>query len=196
MKKVLLALAIALCSVATSRADLIFSTSATDSGAGTTLNLTQGDSASLYIWISTNAGQVLNGVSLSALSSNAEVLQATAHLHNNSDNRWNDAGFSSGTLGDLFVDSNAVDLFAPGGIATTGRTDFTLFSEIQFDATGVGSTTVQLDRGRFNIAARVGGPFTATFGSATVNVAAIPEPSSIAALALLVGGLAAARRRR
>lgn len=175
-----------------SSADIVFSTSNTSHTAGTNLSLNVGDSGSMFVWISTNNGQELDAVSLSILSNNADVLEATAHNINNPSNRW--FGVAPGVLGDLVTDSNAFTLF--GGLSTNGKTDFTLHSEIAFTATSLGQTVLSFAEGKDFMSDGTGVPIWDQFATGTAVVTAVPEPSSALLLTGVVCVAAAYRRRR
>ncbi len=185
-------------SIAPVQADIIFSTSSDDPFAGTNLQIANvGDSGSLFVFFSTEQDRVLQGVSFNIDSSDAETLQATAHLvQNPGSTRWNQT--SPGALGDMVVDSRAAALFAPFGLGTTGHGDFVLYSELQFVATANGTTELSFSRGPLGLSYRgIQGDQWDTFSTGTAIVTvAIPEPTSAI---LLVGtglGLVSIRRRR
>jgi hypothetical protein len=201
MKKIVFTLLFLCLAASQAQADIVFSTSGTDANAGTNLNVEVGQSASMFVWVSTNAGFTINGLNINILSSEADVLQATSHLiANPGGTRWNAS--APGTLGDLATNVNAIALFAPAGLSTTGLNDFVLFSEVQFDATALGTTNLSFTQGANSVTYRGVQGQTAWSqwnapGTGTVNViSAIPEPSSAAVLGLLsIGGLALRRRR-
>ncbi len=179
--------------VSPAHAAIILSSSGTNANAGADLSLQLNQASSFYVWVSTNPGQQINGLSLSILSSNPSVLNATSHTVSNPGGRW--FSVNPGTLGDLVTNSNAVQLTS--GLTTTGQSDFTLHSEIQFVATGLGSTNVTIQPGSGNIAALGQGNIgpSISFGGGSVNVSAVPEPGSIALISL-VGTTLAIRRWR
>ena len=197
-KRLFLFLAMLTLAVAPIQADIIFSTSSVDPFAGTNLQLTNvGDSGSIFVFFSTEEGRVLQGVSFNIDSSDADTLEATAHLvQNPGSTRWNQT--SPGALGDMVVDSRAAALFAPFGLGTMGHGDFVLYSELQFVATAFGNTGLSFSRGPLGLSYRgIQGDQWDTFttGTAIVTVA-IPEPTSAI---LLVGaglGLVSIRRRK
>lgn len=177
------------------RADIIFSIDRNNAAAGNTLNLLEGQSGSMFVFISTEAGQTFNGMGLDILSSDPAVLQATAYNVANPSGRW--LGIFPAMLGDLVTEANAFNIV--GGLSTTGLTDFTLHSEIVFDATALGSTQLTFAENANLITAGLDSVAnTISFGVGSVNVTAIPEPSSYAVLGVLgltVGGYRRLRRR-
>lgn len=193
-----------LCLVATSaRADIVFSTSATDAFAGSDLVMNNGTSSSMFVWVSTEPGQTLAGISIDILSSDAAILQATSHEVFGSvplgGDRWAQVG--EGDLGDLVDDGFGFAL--PGisgtGISTGDLGTFTLFSEVQFQATGVGTTGLSFDFGSQGISDgdTSFGPGDITFGTGSVSsLTAVPEPGSFAVLGLAGLGMGIYRRRR
>lgn len=182
------------------RADLVFSTSATDANAGTTVNMFEGDTASLYIWVSSLNGQTINGMGLDILSNDAAILQAISHTIENpivfgSTRRWNGTP-NGGTLGDLAIRSRAAAVTTPG-VSTSGASDFVLHSTLQFTATALGSTEITFREGQDRMTAVGQGSIFSSIsrGTANVNVlTAVPEPGSFAVLGL--AGLACAGVRR
>jgi hypothetical protein len=176
-------------------AGIILSTSGTDANAGGDLEIFENASSSLFVWVSTDAGQTINGLSLNILSSDASILDATAHLIANPDSRWN--GSNGGTLGDLVTGSNAISLF--GGLSTAGQDEFVLHSEVQFNATALGTTAISFTPGIQGISARGEGDISGSiaFGTGSVSViSAVPEPSSMALLGVAGIGFIARRRSK
>lgn len=198
MKTLLLSAAIAFGLLATpSLAAVQFSTSGTDAGQGNSLSLQVGQSGSLFVWVSTDAGQTIAGIGADILSDNAAVLEGTAYIMPNPASRW--AGEPTvGALGDLVTGSNAFAL--PGivgtGISTAGQNDFVLFSEIQFSATAEGSANVSIAANANGFGDSLGNDLSGQFAGvgAVVNVTAVPEPSSAALLTLALGGVFLRRR--
>ncbi|XZE53690.1 PEP-CTERM sorting domain-containing protein [Planctomycetaceae bacterium SH139] len=190
-----------LCLVTTSaRADIVFSTSATDAFAGSDLVMNVGTSASMFVWVSTEPGQTLAGISLDILSSDATILEATSHeVFNPNGDRWFTT--QAGDLGDLVDDGLGLALLGLNGdgISTGDLGTFTLFSEVQFLATGVGTTGLSFDFGSQGISdGDVSfGPGDITFGTGSVSsLTAVPEPGSFAVLGLAGVGMGIYRRRR
>jgi len=197
MKKAILVLALVCLFAGNAQADIKFSTSATNANAGSNLNLINGQSGSLYVFVSTAAGSILRGVNINILSSNAPVLQATSHLIDNPGSRW--SFVSAGTLGDLVTNANAVDFFGTSaGVGTSGQNDFVLFSTINFNATAIGTTNLSFTEGsngvryRGNVNAWTGW----AKGTGSVNVSAVPEPNAAVAMGLVALTAGALRRRR
>jgi hypothetical protein len=197
MKKALLFIALVCLFAGSAQADIKFSTSATNANAGSNLNLIAGQSGSMYVFVSTAAGSILRAVNINILSSNAPVLQATAHLIENPGARWSNV--SAGTLGDLVTNANALDFFGTsGGVGTSGQNDFVLFSTVTFNATAIGTTNLSFTEGsngvryRGNVNAWTGW----AKGTGTVNVSAVPEPNSAIVMGLAALTAGALRRRR
>ncbi len=170
-----------------------FSTSASDANAGTSLSLEPGNSGSMYVWVSSDPGQTIVGMDLGILSDNASVLQATSWNIANPANRW--ASAVDGTLGDLVTGSSAIALppFAGTGLSTSGA--FELYGTVEFLATDLGTTNLTFVTGS-NGFGDLGGSFTPTFGTGSVSVSAVPEPSSMVALAAVGTAVGAYRRRK
>lgn len=194
MKKYLALAAMIVClsSSAVHAQQIILSTSAIDAFAGSDLNLNLGDSGSLYVWVNNNSGGTVDAMGLDILSSDPAILEATAHLISNPSSRWFATG--PGTLGDLVTGSNAFVLITETGIADG---ELVLHSEIQFDATALGVTTVNIQESPFGVTVDgldVNPDFS--LGSGTVTVGnAIPEPAT-GLVVLAACGLAVVRRRR
>lgn len=202
MKKVLfLALSLLCFTASAANADIVFSTSATDANAGSDFTFQEGQTGQIYVWVSTEAGQTINGLSLDILSSDANVLEATAHTIENpviiaNLTRW--GGTGAGDLGDLVNDSNAVGL---GGIGlnTGGLSNFVLHSTVDVLATGVGTTNLSFAEGNNLITddQSVGSiADTINFGGGSVTVNAVPEPSTFFALGVATIGFGAYQLRR
>ena len=181
-------------------AAVVFSSSNTDANAGADLNILAGDSASMYVWVINDLGGTIDGLSLSILSSDEAILEATAHNIFNPDNRWlNNPMLNApnpGTLGDLVLDSNAAQFLTETGIVN-GTT--VLHSEIVFDATAIGETELTFAIGNRDITvdgvavdeAGVGG-----FGLGRVVVSAVPEPAAFSVMfAATACGMMRRRRR-
>jgi hypothetical protein len=187
------------------RADFIFSISGTDAVAGSVLNLETGQAGSMFVWMSTNPGQTLTGVSFNVLSDQPGLLTADGHVvENGPPQRWSSiqiGGFN--TAGNLLNNHRA--FYLPGltsgvGISTTGLTDFVLHSELRFDAglnPGVANLTFTPTTAGVSQLGGGGNIWNSIVkGTGQVNVsAAIPEPGALGALAL-AGLLYSLRRNR
>lgn len=187
--------------VAPARADFIFSTSSVNATFGNVLNLQPGESGSLFVWMSTNPGQTLTGVSFNVLSDQASLLSATGHIVENPGPRWSSVlvgGFN--TSGNLLNNHRA--FYLPGitagtGLSTTGLDDFLLHSELRFTAgANPGVANLSFTPTSAGVSQLGGGGNiwnSIDKGTAQVNVSAIPEPGALGALA--VAGLLLALRR-
>lgn len=201
MKKIVFAVAMLLGLAAVPcQAAVQFSTSGTDAGAGNVLDLQVGQTGSMFLWMSTDAGQVVAGAGIDILSSEANVLEATSYQIANPNNRWLGAP-DNGTLGDLVTGSNAFALPGLGstGLSTSGQADFVLFSEVQFTATALGASQLSLvaNSNGFASSATTNNDLSGSLNGVTagVNVSAVPEPGS-AALLLTAAAVCGWRRRR
>ena len=209
MKKFLfLALAISCCSASSAMAqvDFFFSTSSTDPEAGSVLNIADGESGSLFVWVNNTdaSGDDLVAVTLDISGSGDSSLMANIfNIQNPVDfvlsppaARW-DLQADSGTLGTspgLLVDDSNSATLRGGGIRNAVGPVF--FATLDLSAVDAGSNIVQLAEG--NLQNAVGGqaPVSTNFGSATVNVTSVvPEPGSLAVIGMMVGGVFLRRRR-
>ena len=195
MKKCILSLVALFLMVGSAQAqlDIFYSTSGTDANAGTELNLFEGDSASIFVWVRNGDAAAMDGLGIDMISSDASILEGTAHTIANPNNRWAQA--NEGDLGDLVTGSVSIALigFGSNGIANDGEA--VLHSEIAFDATAVGSTNLSIAENAGAISISGNAPNSVNFGTATVNVSVVPEPAS-GLVAAGVLGLAVLRRRR
>jgi hypothetical protein len=186
------------------RADFIFSSSSTNAAAGNVLNLETGQTGALFVWMSTNPGQTLTGVSYNVLSDQPSLLSAVAHVVENPGPRWSSiqvGGFN--TSGNLLNNHRA--FYLPGitsgtGIATSGLGDFVLHSELRFNAgANPGVANLSFTPTSAGVSQLGGGGNiwnSIVKGTAQVNVSAIPEPGALSALALGAVCSLLLRRRR
>ncbi len=203
MKKVLF-VALAICcfavSTATAQVDVFFSTSSTDPFAGTVLELMDGGSGSLFVWVTNSdaSGNPIDGLDLDILGAGSNSLTADLWTVEEPAGRWAAAGL--GTLGSspgLLVDnSNAIALVGLGsnGIANG---DTVWHGTLDLTANGIGSSELTFAEGQFGISVLGQAPASVNFGSASVNVGggAIPEPSALALVGAIFGGTFLRRRR-
>lgn len=184
-------------STANAQVDIFYSTSNSDSNAGSDLELSLGDSGSMYVWVTNNDGAVIDGMGVDFLSSDASVLEATGFSVDNSGGFWtNDSGGSNLVLGDLVT--NQVSIALPGLSGTGQPNDGTayLYGQIDFDTTALGTTDLSIAENSFLISVSGNSPQSVNFGNGSVTVVnAIPEPSSVLVLAGLLGGVLLRRRR-
>ncbi len=210
-----------LCVGTASAAPLIFlSTSNVDPLLGSTaLELAPGEAGTLYVWVDPDGDPIITpdeasitGLSLDLVSEDPSVLEATGFTIYNptivlspffSDTRWQ--GVGSGTLGDLVDDSNAVSVTTGLGIdpdlgTIDPLTDALgvnfLHGQVDFVATGSGTTTVTPATGGLLIVDEFGSQLFPNYLSATVTVTPIPEPAIGGVVLVGLVGLAARRRRR
>ena len=208
MKRILfLALAVGCLGVSSANAQVgvFFSISDTDAGAGNVLNLNDGDSGSLYVWVDNmdSSGNAVDGIDLDIIGSGDPMVVANGFNIDNPQigpgiNRWDGAG--TGTLGSspglLVDDANAVTLLpALGGIQN--GIGPVLHATLDFTVTGTGTTDLNFDFGQFGISVVGQAPQSVNFGGAQINSAggAIPEPSAMALVGAIFGGVMLRRRR-
>ncbi|TWT76182.1 PEP-CTERM motif protein [Planctomycetes bacterium CA13] len=202
---VILAFYAALGASALNAQSIVLSMSMDDPNAIVDIELGEGAASSLYLWVDPLADQKIVGMGIDITSSQPSVLEATTHTILNPSffggafNRWD--GSNAGSLGDLVSGSNAVAVTGLGiADANTGFGDvsvsgFFLHSQIDFLATAIGSSTVGISANIFGVSDS-DGLVTPSFTGGTVNVVAVPEPSSVAVLAMGLVGLVVGRRRR
>lgn len=197
---------VALFAVSTAQASSVtLSDSATDSTVGVNQSLALSDSGSVYVWVTPDTGQTINGLGLDVIASDPGVLEATAITIFNptysiiDDPRWNST--NSGTLGDLFTGTNAVAVSGANGIdegassldgGTVDAAGAFLHAVVDFTATGVGTTSLTPQANDNFITAEGEGQISPSFTGGTVTV--IPEPTTLVLLG--AGGLLALRRKR
>lgn len=195
------------------QADLLFSTSNTNALAGTNLQIEEGSTGSLFVWLSTPAvnsttGNPLrtSGLAFSVGESNTAIVDAASHTVING-GRW--ASVNSGTLNNsgLAVRNHAAATFDAnaGGISTNGLTNFVLHSTITFSGLTVGTTNIDFvphtNPGNgvqyFNAPTGFTGNQWANTvkNTASITVFAIPEPASLLVLGLGSLSMLCVRRR-
>ena len=171
--------------------DVFYSTSADNANEGTTLDMLEGETNSMYLWVTNSEDSKITGMTVDMLSSDAEVLEATSFTFSDPGS-WDGTNLAGG-LGDLVFDARAIAVLASG--IAPGET--ALFGEIQFQATSIGTTDLTIaETDPITVASGVpaGG---VNFGTATVIVnAAIPEPSALSFGVLGIAGLGFVRRRK
>ena len=195
MKRLILGLVamVMLQGVASAQIDIFYSTSDTDANAGSSLDLFLGDTGSIYVWVTNDDLDVIDGLGIDMLSSNASILEATAHNISDGGGRW--LSSNEGDLGDLVTDSVSIALIGIGGDGIANDGNAVLYSEIVFEATELGTTELSIVENSNAISVSGDAPQSINFGGATVNVSAVPEPSG----ALVCAGVFLAtylRRRR
>jgi hypothetical protein len=207
MKKVLFAALLMLVSALTSTAamaDIIFSSSGTDAAAGTNVNVNQGATGSIYVWVSTEAAQTISGISFNILSSDSTIASGLSHSIQNPGDpaRWTTV--QAGTVnsnGNLLNNHRAFILPPPlsqnTGLSTSGLSDFVLHSELSFTATNIGTTDLTFTPTSAGISfLGVGGNQWNNVIKGTGSITAVPEPSSALLLTGVACAAAAYRRRR
>ncbi len=202
MKKTVLAVLcfVASICVSTAQADIIFSSSSTDAMAGGDVTVGVGQSGSVFVWVSTEAGQTMTGISFNVLSSLPAIASGVSHSVQNG-GRW--SSVQAGTVnsnGNLLNNHRA--FYLPGltqgtGISTSGLNDFVLHSELQFNATSIGTTNLSFTSTTAGISfLGVGGNQWNNVVKGTGSITAVPEPTSAMVLLLGAAGCLVARRRR
>ncbi len=174
------------------------STSGSDADAGSILNLREGESGSMFVWISTDPGQVLSGVSVLFGTDNPENWMPTVRTIVDN-GRWVSADNAQPNL--LLAQAFALPPFAGTGLTTAGPSQFALFSQLSFDARQVGLANLSLQAGPNGFGqVGVNGSVANQFGfsGGTLNVTAVPEPSALALMVVVGVGFVSHRyiRRR
>ena len=209
MKIFLPLLAAMLClaaSTASAQVDVIFSTSADSAIAGTSLDVVNGESGTLFVFIENNdtSGGAVDAVGLDISDAGTSALSATSFLifePGGEGTRWN-LGIEQGDFdsdGFLVDDSQAGTFLITPDNGIQNGVGPVLFATLNFDAAGLGSNALGFAEGEAPGLISVNGaaPSSVNFGSATVNVvAAVPEPSSMAVIGSLFGASLLRRRRR
>lgn len=196
MKRFLLSLIalVMLAGSANAQVDIFYSTSNTDSNAGTSLDLNLGDTGSIFVWVANNDAAAMDGLGIDMLSSDAAILEAFAHTINDPGGRWLNS--NPGDLGDLATNTVSIALIGLSGTGIANDGNAVLHSEIQFDATAIGSTTLSIAENANAISISGNAPQSINFGTASVNVInAVPEPSSLMVIGALAIGTIVRRRR-
>ncbi len=179
---------------AQSGVDVFYSTSSTDSAAGSSLELGLGETGSIFVWVTNGDLGPIEGLGLNFLSSVSAILQATGFNIEDPVGRW--TGFPlTGDLGDLVTGSNVISLGLLAGDTGILPNETLLHGEITFQATAAGLTDLSIQEGRGVIAVDGAAPSSLRFGSATVTVSAVPEPGSALIGVLGVSALLLRRRR-
>lgn len=210
MKKVLFAALLMLVSAMTSTAamaDIIFSSSGTDATAGTNVTVNQGETGSIFVWVSTEAAQTITGLSFNIASSDSTIVSASSHIIQNPGPRWSTV--QAGTLNvqnanpaEFRLVNNHQAFYLPGltngtGISTSGPSDFVLHSEMAFTANNLGTTNLTFTATNRGISfLGVGGNQWNNVIKGTGSITAVPEPSSALLLTGVACAAAAYRRRR
>ena len=183
-------------------ADFVYSTSSINPNAGSSLELVEGASGQLHVWISTQANQTLIALGFNILESNSIAIDATGHNVING-GRWSTVQAGAlNSAGDLINNHRAFFLptiTAGTGISTTGLADFVLHSSFQFNAIAVGSTDLSFTTTSGGVSQLGGGGNiwnSITKGTAFVNVIAVPEPGSVMLIGLAAVAMDIVRRRR
>ena len=200
MKKFLFAVVAVCCfavSTANAQVNLIFSTSDTDANAGNVLNLMDGGSGSLFVWLQNNdSTEAVLGAEVDIFG--AGLTTVTADAYTIDPTPW--AGLGDNVLGStdgLLVDgANAVAIppFAGNGIAA-GET--VLFSQLDLSVNGLGETTLEVQPGALGVGLESGLADVQNGFASVISTGggAIPEPSAACLIGAMFGGVLLRRRR-
>lgn len=176
-----------------------FSTSDTDANAGGDLNLVEGGTGTMFVWVSADPGQNITGFSFEVVSSNSDVVQATDHQFLTPDGSWVDTDpgvFNDSTAtGNLVTGAQAFAIvpFAGTGLNTNG--EFVPFSQLTLTGTAIGQSDLSFLLGGNGVSLSPEDNVAPVFNTGSVTVSAVPEPGSIAMLGLLGAGYTGRRLR-
>lgn len=194
--------------VSTSQADIIFSSSGTDPLAGGNVTAQVGQSSSVFVWVSTEPTVTISGLSFNILSSNTSVASGVSHQVQNPTSgdpalpRWgslNNPTFNNAN-GNILHNHRVFfnPTIAPGrGISTGGLGNFVLHSQLNFNATQIGTTNLTFTATTAGVSyVGVSGNQWNNVVKGTGSITAVPEPASALVLLLGATGCLIARRRR
>ena len=192
-------------STANAQVNFTFSTSSESATAGSTLDVNDGETGSLFVFIENNdaSGNGVDGVSLDITDLGGPSALTTSGFvqENPGGNRWI-LGTSPGTFnteGFLVDDSNAGGFLLSDASGIQNGVGPVFFATLTFDANTLGSNTLGFAEGAAAISVSGQAPQSLNFGTATVNVVTpevIPEPSSLALVGSIFGAALLRRRRR
>lgn len=211
MKKfLLLALAVSFCGISTANAqvDVFFSTSSTDAFEGNVLNLMDGGSGSLYVWVDNNdgSGNPVDGIDLDILGTADPMVVANAFTIENPEVipmtglvRWDGVSENpelNSPAGTLVNDANAVVLNVGTLFGFQNGSGPQLHGTLDLSVFGTGTSDLTFALGQFGISVQ-GQAADVNFGSAQVvsTGGAVPEPSALALVGAMFVGVSLRRRR-
>ncbi|MCD0460823.1 PEP-CTERM sorting domain-containing protein [Roseiconus lacunae] len=207
MKTLFFALTMLVITPAVVRAEIFIGLDLADAQSGTELNLNLGTSSTLEIWMSGAVDQNIRALSINLNSDNVGIVNSSNLLFDELTTRWPlnnaTADWTGQSATGLLIDNAqgaTLGSFAGTGVTFTAASPAVRLGTIDISADTVGSTNLAFSPGSNGVNDATGGITGFAVGGRSLNVldvTAIPEPSSFAALGTLaMAGLVTRRRRR